>query len=421
MTEPTRVRLLSEYFHPEPASTAQLMTQLAVGLQERGYDVHAYTAQPTYQGQERERLPSREIHRGVDIHRVSATQLDKSRFILRVINWLTYCVPLLLRLMLSESRESSVNLIVSNPPVLPLVGWLVYRMRGDPYVVIEYDVYPDIAERLGVVGENSLVARIWDAVNRFVLRRAAGVVALDENMKDLLVEKVGQRHGGNVRVIPNWEDPEFIKPMDKEDNAFARTHGYDERLTLLYSGNHGLHHDLETVVEAAALLRDRPVQFVFIGEGAKKEELRRHVRREGLSDVDFHPYQPLERLPETLTCADVSIVSEDGRLRGVCVSCKIYSSLAAGQALLGVSSPGSEVARVISESGAGYWVRAGEAEKFAEYVEHWLEEPGELFDMGIRAREHFREHYTVQHGVDRYADFLSEVLPRGGHGEGTVS
>lgn len=397
------------------------MTQLAAGLQKRGFDVHAYTSQPTYQGQRREKLPARGTYRDVDIHRISATQLDKSRFPLRVINWVTYCLPLLVRLLLASSRESRLNLIVSTPPVLPLVGWLLYVLRGDPYVVIEYDVYPDIAVRLGVASEDFLVVGLWDRLNRFVLRRATGVVALDDNMKELLVEKLGRDREERVRVIPNWEDADFIQPVDKDENSFAVEHGYHEKLTLLYSGNHGLHHDLETVVEAAALLRDRPVQFVLIGEGAKKKDLRRRVRREGLSNVDFHPYQPLERLPETLTCADVSIVSEDGRLRGVCVSCKIYSSLAAGQALLGISSPGSEVARVISESGAGYWVRAGEAGAFVEHVEHWLKEPGELRDMGIRAREHFRKHYTARHGVNRYADFLSEILPREENGEGNVS
>lgn len=402
--------MLSEYFHPEPASTAQLMTQLAVGLQERGFDVRAYTAQPTYQGQRHETLPARETYRGVDIHRISATQLDKSRFTLRVVNWITYCVGLLVRLLFTGSRDSRVNLIVSTPPVLPLVGWLLYAVRGDPYVIIEYDVYPDIAVRLGVVSKDSLIARVWDRLNRFVMRRAAGIVALDDSMQELLVDKLGPEREERVRVIPNWEDPEFIRPVDKEDNSFALSHGYDETLTLLYSGNHGLYHDLNTVVEAARLLRDRPVQFVFIGDGAQKEDLRRRVEREGLSNVDFHPYQPLDRLPETLTCADVSIVSEDGRLQGVCVSCKIYSSLAAGQALLGISGPDSEIARVISESGCGYWVKSGEAEALVDRVEKWLDDPEELRDMGSRGREFFLANYTLRHGVDRYTSLIRSVL-----------
>lgn len=402
--------MLSEYFHPEPASTAQLMTQLAVGLQERGFDVRAYTAQPTYQGQRHETLPARETYRGVDIHRISATQLDKSRFTLRVVNWITYCVGLLVRLLFTGSRDSRVNLIVSTPPVLPLVGWLLYAVRGDPYVIIEYDVYPDIAVRLGVVSKDSLIARVWDRLNRFVMRRAAGIVALDDSMQELLVDKLGPEREERVRVIPNWEDPEFIRPVDKEDNSFALSHGYDETLTLLYSGNHGLYHDLNTVVEAARLLRDRPVQFVFIGDGAQKEDLRRRVEREGLSNVDFHPYQPLDRLPETLTCADVSIVSEDGRLQGVCVSCKIYSSLAAGQALLGISGPDSEIARVISESECGYWVKSGEAEALVDRVEKWLDDPEELRDMGSRGREFFLANYTLRHGVDRYTSLIRSVL-----------
>lgn len=410
MDNSIEVRLLSEYFHPEPASTAQLMTQLAVGLQQRGFSVEAYTAQPTYQGQDKQTLPAEETYRGVRIHRLPTTQLDKSRFVQRVINWVTFCVPLFFRLFFASSTSRSVNLIVSTPPVLPVVGWLLNRLRGQPYVVIEYDVYPDVAVRLGLVSKDSLLVRLWDSVNRIVLRRAAGVVALDDNMKKLLVEKLGAGARDAVRVIPNWEDPEFIKPVDKSKNEFARQHGYHEQMTLLYSGNHGLHHDLETIVDAAERLQYRPARFVFIGDGAKKEDLQRKVDRAQLSNVDFHPYQPLERLPETLTCADVSIVSEHRRLQGVSVSCKIYSSLAAGQALLGICSPESEIARVISDSGAGYWVEAGEAEELAGHVEHWLRESEELLDMGIRAREYFLDHYTLDQGVDRYADFLDDVV-----------
>ncbi len=404
--ESPEVRLLSEYFHPEPASTAQLMTELAAGLQQEGFDVHAYTAQPTYQGQDREKLSGEEKHRGVDIHRIDATRFDKSRLFLRVVNWLTYCLPLLMRLTFSRSGASRVNLIVTTPPVLPLVGWCLYWLRGDPFVVVEYDVYPDVAVRLGIVSEGSPLVRVWDAVHRTVLGRAEAIVALDENMRELLVEKVGEERGDRVRVIPNWEDPDFIQPVDKENNPFAREHGYDEQFTLLYSGNHGLHHDLETVIRAASKLEDRPVQFVMIGEGARKGTLVDWVEREGLTNVDFHAYQPRERLPKTLTCADVSIVSEDPRVRGVSVSCKLYSSLASGQALLGISASDTEIDRVLRESGAGFRISPGDAAGFVDRVEEWLGDPDRVRTMGNRARAYFLDHFTVEHAVRRYGQLL---------------
>jgi hypothetical protein len=110
-----KVTLISEYFHPEEAATAQLMTSLATGLQGR-FDVSVITGQPNYhEGDAEESVPYRETHEGVDIERVPTTRLNKDRLAYRVVNWLTFTLLVFWRLV--RTRDSNeVVLVLSNPP-----------------------------------------------------------------------------------------------------------------------------------------------------------------------------------------------------------------------------------------------------------------------------------------------------------------
>lgn len=400
------IKLLTEYFHPEPASTGQLMTQLAAGLQEKGFDVEVYTSQPTYQGQEKRKLPGRETYKGVVINRLSGTQLDKNSPLFRIINWMSFTILVLVNLLF-KSRGSDILLILSNPPILPFVGLFFNILRGQRYVLIIYDVYPDMTVVLNVVKKDGFLVKIWNRLNKILYQKASRIVVLGARMKDTIIRKTdGKINESKIRVIHNWENPEFIKPVKKEENTFAKEHGYNNYLTLLYSGNLGQYHDLVTLVYAAEKVQDLPIKFVFIGDGDQKQSLQKIVREKNLDNVDFHPYQPLERLPETLTCADISIISEDKRVNGLCVSCKLYSSLASGQAILTLVSEDSDVANVIRTCNCGFQVEQGDVEGVVKRLKFWFENREELEKMGKNARKHFEDFFTFNDSLKEYANLL---------------
>ncbi len=229
-------------------------------------------------------------------------------------------------------------------------------------------------------------------------------------MKKTIFKKInGAIHPSRIKIIHNWEDPEFIKPVKKKDNPFAVKHGYDKQLTLLYSGNLGQHHDLTTIVKTAEKVKKLPVKFVLIGEGAQKRKLQEYVKEKNLNNVDFHPYQPLEKLPETLTCADVSMVSEDLRATGLCVSCKIYSSLASGQAILAMVDKNSDIAHIVKECNCGIQVKQGDMEEVEEAVKFWLSNPEKLHSMGKNGRKCFEDKFTLKEAIESYAKVLKNI------------
>ena len=403
------IKLLSEYFYPEPTATGKLITQLGGELSRRGFEVEVYTRQPNYREKGKVKLPRREMYNGIKVNRLSCIQLNKENFLFRIINWFSFLFYLIISLFLKSSSKD-ILLIVTNPPVLPFVGLLFNVIRGQRFIPIVYDVYPDIAVALEVVKENSFFVKIWQRLNNLLYERASKIVVIGNRMRGTIINNAGANFSeSKIKVIYNWEDPEFIKPLNKKDNTFAKKNGYNSVLTVLYSGNFGLYNDLLTIINAVKKAQNLPVRFVFIGDGTQKKKVKKLVQDKDLKNVDFYPYQPLDRLPETLTCADISAVSEDRRVNGLCSSSKLYSSLASGQAVLALVNKDSDVAEIVRRCDCGFIVNQGDADQVVNRLKFFLCNGDELGRMGKRARKHFEEYYTIKDSIEKYVRMLEEV------------
>jgi len=400
-----RLVLLTQYFYPEMAATAQLLTDLAVELTKRNMAIAAYAAQPTYHY--RDRLSSREIYQGVHIRRLFSTRFGKRSQFGRLADGLSFCLAVFF--CLSFSRDRAPLLIVSNPPFLGWVGWLAGVLLRRKYVLLVHDVYPDVAIRLGYLKERGLVARIWRALNRRMYSRAAAVIVLGERVKQVVEQHI-ENSATPVEVIHNWADGQFIMPRCKEENWFAQEHGLTGKTVVLYSGNLGLFHDLETLIEAAERLKMRDdIVFLFIGEGGKKEKLMQMAQERGLENVKFLPYQPREYLPYSLTAGDISVVTLERGTEGLCTPSKLYAYLAAGQAILALVGENSEIADILEECGCGLRVDQGDITGAVDALKRWLNEPALLEKMKASARRCFERRFTLEQAVDRYYEILSRL------------
>lgn len=405
----TECVLVTEYFHPDTASTGQLMSDLAVGLQERGLDMTVYTGQPNYHSGENEKQPRVSTHEGVLVKRIRAPQLRQSSFARRGFNWVVFTAWMFVTLLVSRPGRDRELVFVSNPPFLPTAMWLVCVLRGWEYTFIVYDLYPDFAVEAGFFEENGVIDRVWSRLNRSVFSRAANIVALGPVMRDRISRNAGSDlDAEKIAIIHNWEDEEFINPMSKAENPFSQEHSLVEPFTLLYSGNIGGNHDLETVVRAATAFADDDVVILIIGEGDYKDQVVRLAEDLGLrgDTIRFLPYQPLENLPYSLTCGDVSIVTVEEGLEGICVSSKLYTALAAGRPVLVIAQSHDDEARILDDCDAGIHVPQGDIDGVVEAIEAWRNNPDLVEKHGHNARAAFEDRFTKEQSLDAYYRLL---------------
>lgn len=256
-----------------------------------------------------------------------------------------------------------VDAVVSmTDPPLQMAAVTLASCRARKKVHWAQDVYPELAEELGVIPRGGLLARVLRAVSTWALRRQDEVVAVGRCMRERLVRR--GLDAGKIEVIPNWSS---VGAASAEDVRSVRERlGWNGKFIALYSGNIGLAHDFETLVGAAKLLEGAGVQMVFAGEGPRLEEVRRAT--DGLAHVAFLPPQAKEDLSAFLAAADVHLVSVRAGLEGLVVPSKAYGIFAAGRPILYVGGSDSEVARLIAESGGGMVIPHGDASGLAEAI-----------------------------------------------------
>ncbi len=405
-----RLLILTHYFHPETAAVAQFTTEIAQDFARRGSEVVVVTSRAPYQRDARP-LPAHDRLGKIRIRRVLGTRFDKRRLWGRLFNLATFIA--------SAAVETTVGfrgydvLLVCNAPLLGSIGWLGWVVQRRPYVCVVEDIYPDLAVRFGVLKERSLVRRLWDAVNALVYERAAAVITLGNRMR-VTLEATHARSRGRflpVRVIPSWADGAAIRPLPKSENPFALEHGTHDRLTVLYSGNMGLAHDLETVLAAADALRHDPrFFFLFIGDGGKRARLVEMATARQLPNVKFLPYQPVERLPLSLTCADLSVVTMEPAAEGLIIPSKIYGALAAGQAILGLVGEHTEVADIIQAHACGIRIAPGDVTALVAALRRLADEPECLAALQRRARECFEKHFRRELALDAYWEVITSAV-----------
>lgn len=402
--------LVTEYFHPDTASTGQLMTDLAVELQKRGLDMTVCTGQPNYHSGENHKQPPTDTHEDVLVKRVRAPQVRQSSFLRRGFNWIVFTVGIFVALLTDRPEREREVIFVTNPPSLPVAMWLVCLIRGWEYTHIVYDLYPDFLVEKGYLDQDGVVATVWTELNRRVFGDAQNIVALGPVMRDRIARNAGDGFDeSKITIIHNWEDEDFIEPIHKEDNWFSEAHELVEPFTLLYSGNIGENHDLETFIQALAEFNQEDVKVMVIGEGDKKRRIRELAHELGLvpDTIEFLPYQPIDTLPYSLTSGNVSIVTTEKGMEGVCVSSKLYSALAAGQPVFVIAQPNDDEARIIEDCGAGIQVSQGDIEGVVEAVNRWRSNPALVHEQGRNARAAFEQRFTKETSIEQYYRLLS--------------
>jgi colanic acid biosynthesis glycosyl transferase WcaI len=247
-------------------------------------------------------------------------------------------------------------------------------------------------------------------VNRFQLGRATAIVALGDTMKRRLVEGKGA-DPALVQVIENWADCRAIVPGDRQ-SAFASANGLAGRFVVMHAGNLGLSQDLDTALDAAALVGDRDdILFVFVGGGVRQAELQARVAREGLANVRFVPHQPKEAMGPWYAASDVSLISLRRGLAGVIVPSKTYSALAAGRPCIAAVEADCEIAPLVRDAGCGLVIEPHDAAALAGAVTALAADPAAAARMGHQAREAALR-FDRARQVARYDALLRSVVAR---------
>lgn len=349
---------------------------------------------------------------GVQLYPAIAYQRDS--YARRVFTWLVYCLQAFLWVWRFPSQVPL--LVFSNPPFLCWLGYVLKRLRGQSYAVMVHDIYPDILVGLKKIAETHPLVRLWRRLNRVAYENAQVVMTLGDVMADNLAKQFDaeKTRAGRVHVVYPWVDTDLFKPIPKTENWFAQKYNQVDKLTVMYSGNMGLGHDIETILAAAWRLRDDPhIHFMFIGAGPKWKLVDETIHAERLTNVTLLPWQPEEILPYVFATADVGVVSLDDGLQGLAVPSKTFYMMAVGAAILGLSKRPSDLQLVIERYQCGVCVEPGDVEGLAQAVVRYRDDENFLAKCRQSARLAAENHFSRVKNTHRILCDLGNYVARG--------
>jgi glycosyltransferase involved in cell wall biosynthesis len=395
-----RLLVLNQYYWPGPEATAHLLTELCESLA-ADYDVHVITGA----GRGPDAGAGRVVRNGVTVERVHSTAFPRQRLTLRALNYGTFLAGALARGHAAE-RPDAV-LCMTDPPMLGTIGVQLARRHDAPLIVVSEDVFPEIATALGRLRNPLVVGALRRSVD-YYLQRADRLVAIGDTMRDRLEEKGAPRE--RVHVIPNWVDASRLVPLPR-DNAWAADQGLAGKFVVMHSGNVGHVQDLDSLVLAADLLRDlEDLVVVIVGTGARREEVKRLVKELGLENVRFLPFQPGERLSESLSSASVHVVGLAPGLAGYVVPSRLYGILAVGRPVIAAVDEETETARLVAEAGCGLVVPPASPDRLAAAIRELHSGRVDLEQLGRRGREYAEREADRSVAVTRYRGLLDELV-----------
>jgi glycosyltransferase involved in cell wall biosynthesis len=286
------------------------------------------------------------------------------------------------------------------------------------------DIFPETAQILGVGGRRARAPlRLLQRLRSRSLKAADMNVVLGERMAErvaaLGVEKA------RIRIVHNWANGADIVPVSPPANALRRAWGLGDAFVVGYSGNLGRAHEIDTLLEAMTALEKapadaaaplpkcdqcRPIVWLFIGGGALLDELKAEVARRRLTAVRFQPYQPRQRLAESLSASDVHIVSLRPELEGLIVPSKLYGIAAAGRPTVFVGDEDGEIARLVARHKCGWPVAAGDGAALARAIRDLAARPDLCRWLGERAREAFEAEYDRPIALRQWKNLLHATM-----------
>jgi glycosyltransferase involved in cell wall biosynthesis len=406
---PARVLFINQYYWPDHASTAQHLTDLAESLAEQGHEVHVLCSRGGYKpGQPP--LPSREVQNGVEIRRVGATSLGRRSLWMRYADYFSFYALAAWKALALPRFDVVVTL--TTPPLIGLVGTLLRRLRGSSHVCWSMDLHPDASLALGMMSRANPVVRLLAWLGDAIVRSADRVVVLGAYMADRILAK-------NVRpprlvTIPVWSRRDEVVPLPREGHPLREALGLGDRFVAMYSGNLGLAHDFGDVLEAARRLRGREdIVFLFVGDGPRLDEVLRAKQEDGLENVRLLGYFPREQLRDSLSLADVHLITLRREMTGIVVPGKLYGAMASGRPALFVGPEHCESADAVREAECGVSIRPGDVAGIVSTIERLAADPTLAGVMGERGRAAFLERYERATCCARWCRVIGEVV---GHG-----
>ncbi len=404
------ILFISHYFPPEVNAPASRTHEHCREWVRQGHRVTVLTGVPNhprgvlFEGYEN-RWVQEETVDGIRVIRSWMFLSANEGFGGRIANYLAFAVAA----VLASFKADRPDVVVATSPQFfaGLAGMVVSRLRGAPFVLEIRDLWPESIVQLGQM-KPGLLLRALEWLEGVLYRSAAGVVVNTRTFIDHIAARGVPRE--RISLVYNGIDTTLFRPRPKDEDLL-REHGLEGRFLVAYVGTLGLAHGVETLVDAAERLADRPeLHFLIIGDGAGRAALSAEIERRGLTNLTLLGLRPRSEIPAWIASIDVQVVLlRNLSIFSSVIPSKIFEFCAQERPVL-LSTPKGEIRSLVEEAGAALSVEPEQPAALAEAITGLLEDPERRDQMARRGRAWVEAGFVRDDLAKRMLSFLEDVV-----------
>lgn len=412
MNKNKRVLIHSLIFSPDGVSTAYLYNDIALKLQERGYEVVVLTTTPHFNIVP-EQVEKQPMHWKVwgfckvsKFNGMTVLHVPQKKFkstLLRLLGFVYWhIVSFFIGLTIKH-----VDLILSPSPPLT-VGWMnlgLAKLKGCKVIYNVQEIYPDILKLKG-----GITLKFLSWMEHKVYNGSDAVTTIDKVFHDTIVDRFEDK--SKLHIIPNFVDTDLYHEVEWKGRLDEKLFPDNDSIKLLYAGNIGHMQAWEPLVELAERVKDLNVEFFVIGEGAQRNYVEEEIKKRGLDKMHLLAYQPRELMPAILSYSDASFIFMVPGRDGDGFPSKVYTIMACERPLLVLSGENTPIINFLNGKGCAKLITEKDLDKKVDEMVAWLKTvtKEDLKQMGKNGLAEIQTKYTKEIVAGMYADLVKELI-----------
>ena len=409
-----RVLIHTLIFSPDGVSTAYLYNDIALKLQQRGYEVVVLTTTPHFNIVP-EQVAQQPMHWKVwgfckvsKYHGMTVLHVPQKKFKSTLLRLLGFVYWHIVSFFIGLTVRH-VDLILSPSPPLT-VGWMnlgLAKLKGCKVMYNVQEIYPDILKLKG-----GFVQKFLSWMEHKVYNGSDAVTTIDQIFYDTIVGRFKDK--SKLHIIPNFVDTELYHKVEFKSLSGLRSSSGEplfpmtDSIKLLYAGNIGHAQSWEPLIELADKTRDLNVEYIVIGEGAKRKYVAEEIEKRHLEKLHLLPYQPRELMPAILSYSDLNFIFMSPKIDRDGFPSKVYTIMACEKPLLVVSGKDTPIVNFLEDKGCAKLVTNNSVEEMTTWLRSITRE--ELQAMGKKGLKTIEEHYSKEIVTGMYADLVDKLL-----------
>lgn len=394
MKDKKKLLFCTEFFYPDNSTTSYYITEIARELSlNKQLDIEIICNSDLGDEEELDFAKGK-------IWRISESSLNKNNLLSRGVRFIYSSFKMLIRTN-CILKPGSVIFSITNPPFFIIFLAVLKKVRKFKLYFLVYDVFPENLVAAGLLSNKSIIYRIVRTIFNWAYIQADHLIVIGRDMKELVGNKTNFSVG--MSLITNWSTFVDDKFHDKKNNQLVKKYQLEDKLVFAFVGNLGRVQGIQNMLDMALSIVDPRFVLLFIGDGAFKNTILKHIDDSSKKNVIYAGSFPPSEIDLFMNCFDVAVVSLNSSMYGLGVPSKSYNNMAAGKPLLYIGDRQSEIGRVVEDFKIGWVVPPGDVTSLSLAVKLICDNPDLINVMGAKARRVVEENFSRQATLDKYS------------------